>query len=90
VKKNKERIDTTRIRHRHSRGVIKKEASIHLPKELQVAINTFVEQYNIMEENNLDFIPPEYTANLLETMSEYPEYNNVLLDLLDIINEGFK
>ena len=69
---------------------MKKRASEFLPKDLQVAINTFVEQYNIMEENNLDFIPPEYTANLLETMSEYPEYNNVLLDLLDIINEGFK
>ena len=43
-----------------------------------------------MEENDLDFVPPEYTANLLETMAKYPEYNNILLDLLDIINEGFK
>ena len=67
-----------------------KRASNFLPIDLQVAINTFIEQYNIMEENNLDFVPPEYTANLLETMSEYPEYNNVLLDLLDIINDGFK
>ena len=88
--KKKERINTTRIRHRHNRGVIKKKASIHLPKDLQVAINTFVEQYNIMEKNDLDFVPPEYTANLLKTMAKYPEYNNILLDLLDIINDGFK
>jgi len=69
---------------------MKKRASKFLPIDLQVAINTFVEQFNIMEENNLDFVPPEYTANLLETMAKYPEYNNILLDLLDIINEGFK
>ena len=69
---------------------MKKIASEFLPKDLQVAINTFVEQYNIMEENDLDFVPPEYTANLLKTMAKYPEYNNILLDLLDIINEGFK
>ena len=69
---------------------MKKGASEFLPKDLQVAINTFVEQYNIMEENNLDTIPPEYTTNLLETMAKYPEHNNILLDLLDIINEGFK
>ena len=69
---------------------MKKRASEFLPKDLQVAINTFVEQYNIMEENDLDFVPPEYTTNLLETMAKYPEYNNILLDLLDIINDGFK
>ena len=69
---------------------MKKRASKFLPIDLQVAINTFIEQFNIMEENNLDTIPPEYTTNLLETMAKYPEYNNILLDLLDIINEGFK
>ena len=67
-----------------------KRAAIFLPKELQVAINTFIEQFNIMEEHNLDSIPPEYTTNLLETMAKYPEHNNILLDLLDIINDGFK
>ena len=69
---------------------MKKRASKFLPIDLQVAINTFIEQFNIMEENNLDTIPPEYTTNLLETMPKYPEHNNILLDLLDIINEGFK
>jgi|TARA_B100001079_G_C16038111_1_gene351621 hypothetical protein len=67
-----------------------KRAEKWLPDDLQDAINTFVEQFNIMEEYNLDTIPPEYTANLLETMNKYPEYNTVLLDLIDIINDGTK
>jgi len=67
-----------------------KRAEKWLPDDLQDAINTFVEQFNIMEEYNLDTIPPEYTANLLEIMNKYPEYNTVLLDLIDIINDGTK
>ena len=64
-----------------------KRAAIFLPQDLQDSINTFVEQFNIMEEYNLDTIPSEYTANLLETMNRYPEYNTILLDLIDIINQ---
>ena len=67
-----------------------KRAEKWLPDDLQDAINTFVEQFNIMEEYNLNTIPSEYTANLLETMNKYPEYNSVLLDLIDIINKGTK
>jgi hypothetical protein len=65
-----------------------KRAGTFLPKDLQVAINTFIEQFNIMEEYNLESTPTEYTVNLLETMSKYPEYNSVLLDLVDIIHGG--
>jgi hypothetical protein len=67
-----------------------KRAEAFLPKDLQVAINTFIEQFNIMEDYNLESIPPEYTVNLLETMSKYPEHNSILLDLIDIINGGTK
>ena len=69
---------------------IKKEAAKFLPQELQDAINTFVEQFNIMEEYDLETIPPEYTAKLLHTMNQYPEYNSVLLDLIAIITESEK
>ena len=69
---------------------IKKEAAKFLPQELQDAINTFVEQFNIMEEYNLDTIPTEYTDKLLHTMNQYPEYNSVLLDLIAIITESEK
>ena len=69
---------------------IKKQAEDFLPQDLQDAINSFIQQFNIMEEFDLDYIPTEYTAKLLETMSKYPEYNNTLLGLLDIINEYSK
>ena len=65
-----------------------KRAGTFLPKDLQVAINTFIEQFNIMEEYNLESTPTEYTVNLLETMSKYPEHNSVLLDLIDILHDG--
>ena len=64
-----------------------KRAARFLPQDLQDSINTFVEQFNIMEEYNLNTIPSEYTANLLETINRYPEYNTILLDLIDIINQ---
>ena len=62
-----------------------KRAAEFLPEDLQIAINTFIEQFNIMEEYNLDTIPSEYTINLLETMSKYPEYNNATMGLMEII-----
>ena len=65
--------------------MINKRAGKWLPDELQSAINTFIEQFNIMEEYDLDHIPRQYTINLFETMSKYPEYNNVLIDLYDIV-----
>ena len=65
--------------------MIENRASDFLPKDLQNAINTFIEQFNIMEEYDLDYIPTQYTVNLFKTMAKYPEYSNVLLDLMDII-----
>jgi hypothetical protein len=65
--------------------MINSVANEWLPEDLQVAINTFIEQFNIMEEYDLDHIPRQYTINLFKTMSKYPEYNNVLIDLYDIV-----
>ena len=67
--------------------MIKKVAGKWLPEDLQVVINTFIEQFNIMEEYDLDHIPRQYTINLFDTMSKYPEYNNVLLDLYNIVTD---
>ena len=63
---------------------INKKAQDFLPQDLQDAINTFIEQFNIMEEYNLESIPSEYTINLIETMSKYPEYNKVTMDLMEL------
>jgi len=67
-----------------------KRAAEFLPKDLQIAINTFIEQFNIMEEHNLETIPTEYSISLLETMRKYPEYNNILLDLIHILEKGLR
>ena len=66
---------------------ISKRAEKWLQQELQNAINTFIEQFNIMEDYDLDHVPPEYLTNLFKTMSKYPEYNNVLMDLLELVKE---
>ena len=64
-----------------------KRAVEWLPEDLKIAINTFMEQFYIMEEHNLEFIPNQYTINLLETIAKYPEHNDLLLDLIGILKE---
>jgi len=58
------------------------------PKDLSIAIQTFIKQAVIIGENELDHMPPEYLKNLLEVMSRYPEYNKITLDLVDIVKRG--
>ena len=65
---------------------IDKKASKFLPQDVQDAINTFIAQTNILEEYDLDSMPPEYTTNLLKTLGKYPEFINVAFELIDILN----
>ena len=65
---------------------IDKKASKFLPQDVQDAINTFITQTNIIEEYDLDSMPPEYTTNLLKTLGKYPEFFNVAFELIDILN----
>ena len=65
---------------------IDKKASKFLPQDVQDAINTFIAQTNILEDYDLDSMPPEYTMNLLKTLGKYPEFINVAFELIDIIN----
>ena len=67
--------------------MVNKKAQDFLPQDLQDAINTFITQFNIMEEYNLDTIPTEYTMNLLTTLSKYPEYVGVATELMTMILE---
>ena len=55
------------------------------PEDLSKAIQTFIQQAVIIGEYELDSMPPEYMENLLQTMSKYPEYNNVTLSLMEIL-----
>jgi len=58
------------------------------PKDLTIAIQTFIQQAIIIGEHDLDSMPPEYMQNLLEVMGRYPEYNKVTLDLIKILKKG--
>ena len=57
------------------------------PKDLTIAIQTFIQQAVIIGENDLDHMPPEYMQNLLEVMGKYPEYNRVTLNIIDILKK---
>ena len=65
---------------------IDKKANKFLPQDVQDAINTFITQTNIIEEYDLDYMPTEYTVNLLKTLGKYPEFINVAFELIDILN----
>ena len=58
------------------------------PDDLKLAIQTFIQQAVIVGEYELDTMPTEYTENLLQTMSKYPEYNLLTLELIDIVNQN--
>ena len=61
------------------------EVQEHFPKEIQIAVKSFLEASKMMVEEKLDYIPGEYLANLLETLQKYPEYNTVTMDLVRTI-----
>ena len=54
-----------------------------LPKDLQIAIETFMQQVVIMEEYDTDFINGEYVAKLIESFSKYPEYSLFTYELVE-------
>ena len=56
-----------------------------IPDDVKVVIETFIEQALIVEQYNLDYMPSEYMANLVETLSNHPEYSDLVLELLDML-----
>jgi hypothetical protein len=61
------------------------EVQDHFPKDVQVAVRSFLEASKIMVDEKLDHVPFEYLKNLLETLQKYPEYNNITMDLVNSI-----
>ena len=57
------------------------------PDDLKLAIQTFIQQAVIVGEYELDTMPTEYTENLLRTMSKYPEYNLLTLELINLVKQ---
>jgi len=57
----------------------------NIPDDVKVVIETFIEQALIVEQYNLDYMPSEYMANLVETLSNHPEYSDLVIELLDML-----
>ena len=74
-KKSLERIKTLKVRE-------------DIPKDLGVAIKTFMQQAVIIGEYELDHMPMEYLENLLKTIAKYPEHSLLLMELIKILKES--
>ena len=56
------------------------------PEEVMVALDTFFHAGKMLMDNpEIDSVPPEYVNNLLKTLNKYPQYRELLIDLLDIL-----
>ena len=57
------------------------------PDEISNAIKSFLDFSLILTEYpEIDSIPPEVVENPLKTLSKYPAYNKLTLELIDILN----
>ena len=56
-----------------------------IPKDLRVAIESFMQQAIIINEYELDHMPIEYMGNLLKTIAKYPEHAILFMDIIEIL-----
>tara|TARA_B100001094_G_scaffold288423_1_gene304623 strand:- start:256 stop:528 length:273 start_codon:yes stop_codon:yes gene_type:complete len=61
-----------------------------MPSDLKVAIEALITQASIMEEYNLEEIPVEYAQNLVDVSLKYPEYDELVNNLVDAIGFNFE
>ena len=66
------------------------KASNVIPMDLQVAVNTFIEQARIIGQYELDSMPPEYVNNLIDVLTKYPEFDFLTKELLEILEKEIK
>ena len=57
----------------------------HFPKDVKVAVQTFLEASRMMVTEELDYVPIEYLQKLLKTLAKYPEYNAITIDLVLVL-----
>ena len=56
-----------------------------VPKDLGVAIESFMQQAIIVGEYELDHMPSEYMENLLRTLAKYPEHSMLFMEMVEIL-----
>ena len=56
------------------------------PDDVMMAIDTFFHAGKMLMDNpEIQTVPPEYVNNLLKTLNKYPQYRELLIDLLAIL-----
>ena len=59
------------------------------PQEVKVAIDSFFKAAKILVDHpEIETIPTEYVNKLLKSLSNYPQYHKLVMDLVMIINQG--
>ena len=59
------------------------------PKEVQIAVDSFFKASKILVDHpEIEKIPSEYIDKLLSTLAQYPQYHQLVLDLVEIIQKG--
>ncbi len=59
------------------------------PVELKNAIDTFFIHCKNMIEYELDFMPGEALADLVEVLAKYPKYHHIAGDLVETLNNDY-
>ena len=58
------------------------------PQEVLVAIDTFFLAGKMLMDNpEIQTVPPEYVNNLLRALNKHPQYQELLIDLLAILKK---
>ena len=59
------------------------------PEEVKVAIDSFFKAAKILVDHpEIGTIPSEYVNKLLGSLAQYPQYHKLVLDLVEIIQQG--
>ena len=59
------------------------------PEEITKAIDSFFHAGKMLVDHpEIGHIPAEYVEKLLSSLAQYPEYHSLLIDLLQILEEG--
>ena len=59
------------------------------PEEVMKAIDSFFHAGKMLVDHpEIESIPPEYVNKLLSSLAQYPQYHSLLIDLLQILEEG--
>ena len=58
------------------------------PEEIKVAIDSFFKAAKMLVDHpEIGTIPPEYVNKLVGTLAQYPQYNKLAMDLIQIIQQ---